>query len=122
MNMYDRKSILVVDDDFINRRVMKLTLEKLLFLDVDFASDGFVAEKMVSEKNYDIILMDLHMPRQNGFETTEHIREKLFIKPILAVTAYNIDLKTCKKSGLNDLLYKPYNKKILNDKLIEWLR
>jgi len=118
----NKKRILVVDDDSVNRKVMKLTLTRLNYLNVIFAESGILAEKLILSEMFDLILMDCHMPFQNGFTTTENIRKLGFSKSIIAVTAYNTDLKTCKLSGMNDLIYKPYNKELLLEKLKLWLK
>ena len=118
----NEKNILVVDDNLFNRRVMQLTLTRLNYLNVIFAESGFLAEKLVSSNLFDLILMDCHMPHQNGFTTTENIRKLGFSKTIIAVTASDTDLETCKLSGMNDLIYKPYNKKLIQDKLTLWLK
>ena len=121
--MLNEKTFLIVDDDDINRRVMKLTLNKLGFYHLTFADSGFLAEKHIREKGnfFDVIFMDCSMPYQNGYITSRNIRKLGFTKTIIAVTATHTDIRTCKTYGMDDLIYKPYNKLIIVEKLSYWL-
>ena len=81
--------------------------------EVDLAEDGKEALELILEYRYDLILMDIHMPEINGFDTTQKIRaleeEKKDI-PIIAVTtsALEGDVEKCIQSGMNDFVSKPY--------------
>ena len=66
--------ILLVDDNDINREVVKLMLEPLS-LDIDEAADGREAVEMAKQTKYDLILMDSHMPVMSGEEATREIRK-----------------------------------------------
>lgn len=104
------KRILVVDDNRINQIVTKKILENqgvLCFI----ASSGFEAIEMITENNYDLVLMDINMPGKNGIETTREIRKFNSSLPIVALTAIEIDemRERIKKSGMNDIIVKPYD-------------
>ena len=118
------KNILVVEDDFANQQVAVLFLKKLGY-EVDLAENGSVCLEKISEKVYDLILMDCQMPVINGFEATEKIRTSVNANqstPIIALTANlinGIDQK-CLKAGMNGVLNKPINMDTLRKTVEEW--
>jgi PAS domain S-box-containing protein len=112
--------VLVVEDIPLNQLLMKTLLDDFGF-ERDVASNGKIAIEMLKEKSYDIILMDLQMPEMNGFEATQHIREKMHSNiPIIALTAdvTTVDLKKCKAVGMNDYAAKPVDEKLLYSKIV----
>jgi signal transduction histidine kinase/CheY-like chemotaxis protein len=116
--------ILVVEDNPVNSLLLKKIFHKWNNLP-DFARDGYEALIKVSANNYDLILMDIHMPLLDGYETTIQIRqladEKKATVQIIALTASvstNLNEKI-REAGMNDYLSKPYNPKELYTKLRE---
>jgi CheY-like chemotaxis protein len=102
-------NILVAEDDLINQQLALKLLSKLGY-EADIASNGNEALEMVSEKNYDIILMDVLMPEMDGFEATKMIRLCLDTQPIIvAVTASAMsgDRDKCLEAGMDDYICKP---------------
>ena len=102
-------NILVAEDDEINQQLAIRLLAKLGYA-ADIASNGKEALDMVSEKNYDIILMDVLMPEMDGFEATKMIRLCLDVQPlIIAVTASAMsgDKDNCLEAGMDDYICKP---------------
>ncbi|EHR0225790.1 response regulator [Vibrio parahaemolyticus] len=81
--------ILLVEDNRVNALVAKGFCEKLGHA-VDVAENGLVAVEKARDNDYDLILMDNHMPEMNGVEATRFIREKLGIKTLLF--AYTADV------------------------------
>ncbi len=67
--------ILLAEDDSITRQVIVLMLKQTKY-NVDIAEDGLKAVEMWEKGEYDLVLMDVQMPRLNGFEATSAIREK----------------------------------------------
>ena len=102
-------SILIVDDNKINRMVTrKLLLDKNA--KVTEASNGEEALRLIDKMEYDLVLMDINMPGLNGFETARNIREREHIMPIVALTAADasyIDAQI-KASGMDAAITKPY--------------
>lgn len=100
--------ILLVDDVPDNIVLVKLLLEKAGAF-VDEASNGQEAVEKALAGNYDLILMDLQMPKLNGYEATEYLRHHGYDKPIIALTAHAMkeDRERCLRSGCNDYLAKP---------------
>lgn len=102
-------NILVAEDDLINQQLALKLLSKLGYT-ADIASNGNEALEMVSERNYDIILMDVLMPEMDGFEATKMIRLCLDLQPIIvAVTASAMsgDRDKCLEAGMDDYICKP---------------
>lgn len=105
-------SVLLVDDNELNREVAKAVLEPLK-LTIDEAENGMTAVKMASDKVYDMIFMDSHMPVMNGEEATKEIRMRVASKnqdtPIIALTADAIAgvKERLIDSGMDDYVSKP---------------
>ena len=84
-------------------------------VDLDVAEHGGKALKMVQQKEYDLVLMDLQMPVMDGYETTRKIRqltgEYFAGLPIIALTASPLEdiRQDILASGMNDCLSKPFN-------------
>lgn len=104
--------ILVVDDDAVMRNIFSVMLRRAGF-EVDVAEDGRVGVEMWEQAKYDLVLMDVQMPRMNGLEATLSIREKERFQgehtPIIAVTAYALekDKAECLAAGMDAYLSKP---------------
>jgi PAS domain S-box-containing protein len=109
---YSGHRILVVDDDPINREVALIQLE---FVDLvaDIAEDGSEAVAMARMNNYAAIFMDMQMPKLNGVEATQEIRQLPGYRdiPIIAMTAnaFAEDKAKCLAAGMSDFLVKPFN-------------
>lgn len=110
----DNVKILLVDDNEINREVVKAMLEPLK-LNISEAVNGKEAVNMFKKYPYDLILMDSHMPVMNGEEATKAIREfeknKNERVPVIALTADAIEgiREKLIKSGMDDYIVKPVN-------------
>lgn len=106
------KRILVVEDNEINQEVIQNLLE-VVELEVDIASDGYQAIEKVQRHYYDLILMDLQMPKLDGLSATRKIRQlKLSHQPpIVALTAHALraDEQACYDAGMDSFLTKPIN-------------
>ncbi|MCE0492539.1 response regulator [Vibrio salinus] len=107
-------TILVVEDTKTNQMVIKLLLNQLGF-DVALASNGIEALQILESRCFDLILMDISMPKMDGFETTKRIRELEIKTPIIALTAHSITNEKVKylSSGFDDVIMKPTRKKKL---------
>ncbi|MBN8569851.1 MAG: response regulator [Ignavibacteria bacterium] len=114
--------ILLVEDQFINQKLMKNVLEKGGY-EVIPASDGESALKLLSENKYDIILMDIQMPELNGYEVAKKFREMEKVSgeytPILAMTANSLagDREKSLDSGMDDYIAKPLNMVEINSRI-----
>ena len=101
--------VLVVDDEKIIVKGIKFSLEQD-GMEVDTAYDGEEALNKVKENEYDIILLDLMLPKLNGFETCQQIREFSDI-PIIMLTAKGADMDKILglEYGADDYITKPFN-------------
>ncbi len=103
--------VLLAEDNAINQRVARLMLEKL-GQRVDTVSDGAEAAQAVSRTPYDLVLMDVQMPKMDGLQATRIIRGDPAIdrQPrIVALTANALvqDREACTNAGMDDYLSKP---------------
>jgi len=107
---YTDRRILVVDDEIINRDITLALLGDVFPL-LDSAEDGQEAVEMVEASPYDLILMDMQMPRLDGVEATRILRTlpKGQHVPIVAMTAnaFAEDKARCFDAGMDDFLTKP---------------
>jgi PAS domain S-box-containing protein len=114
---------LVVDDNQINRLLINKVLKKW-GATADFAENGVEAvDKIQANRNYDVVLMDIHMPEMGGLEATQVVRslqEPYFQQlPIIALTAsmLNSQMDQIGGAGMNDYILKPFDPKTLFEKL-----
>jgi len=108
---YAGQRILLVDDEPINREVALMQLEDVGLL-TDTAEDGEEAVAMARKTSYAAIFMDMQMPKLNGVEATQQIRQLPGYQdiPIIAMTAnaFAEDKAQCLAAGMNDFLIKPF--------------
>lgn len=116
-------SILLVEDNVMNQRVAKFTIEKW-GAKIAIADRGQKALDILANEQFDLILMDIQMPEMNGIQTTEKIRTELNINtPIMAMTASVMqnEKDNCVRAGMNDYISKPFNPAELNHKIWDLL-
>ena len=116
---------LIIEDSELNQIVFKEFL-KQHDCTLDFYDNGLKALEALKSKDYDIILMDLHMPYIDGITVTEMIRNweqenTLPSLPIIMISADNTvsNIEKAKKAGVNQYLNKPISRSILFSALIE---
>ena len=78
--------ILLVEDETRLAEFIKKGLEENTFL-VDVAKDGKIGLQMAFDSDYDVIIMDINMPKMNGYDVTQAIRNEKQNTPILMLTA-----------------------------------
>ena len=122
---YRHASLLLVEDNPVNQDVANDLLKNVGFV-VDTAADGIEAVAMAGRRHYDLILMDVQMPRLDGLEATRQIRRLPGYQavPILAMTAnaFSADRQNCTDAGMNDHIVKPVDPARLYAVIEHWLR
>lgn len=118
--------VLIVEDNSVNRQVVKVQLERL-DLTADLAATGQEAVLLTVKNNYKLILMDCGLPLMDGFATTQAIREYEALNgrhtPIIALTASSLptDREKCLAAGMDDYVTKPVAGKELRRIIERWL-
>jgi signal transduction histidine kinase/FixJ family two-component response regulator/HPt (histidine-containing phosphotransfer) domain-containing protein len=122
-----RGRILVAEDNAINQLVVVRQLESLGY-EVQTVETGRQAVEAVRQGQYDLVLMDLHMPEMDGFATTAEIRQQERTAgqgqhiPIIALTADALagDAARCRAAGMDDYLAKPVTPQQLAAMVDRW--
>lgn len=115
-----RIQVLLVEDDEISAQAARTLLERL-GCRVDHAVDGAEAVTLFGQASYDLILMDLQMPRMDGLEATAKIRSMVqgWVTPIVG-TSSNLSRMQCLDAGMNDVMPKPFLLSSLKMVLAKW--
>ncbi|NNL15354.1 MAG: response regulator [Flavobacteriaceae bacterium] len=116
-------NILVADDLESNLLLLMKILADYGDYYVDIVSNGDQVIERLNQNSYDLILMDLKMPKMDGYETTRFIRQSELEEyrdiPIIALTANvsPLEKEICLRIGMNDYVAKPFNEKELIKKM-----
>ncbi len=113
-------NILTADDSSVNRLLIEAMLSSI-YIESDFAEDGIQVLEKLENKKYDILLLDIQMPKMDGIETIKRIRENEKYKDlyVFAVTANAMrgDAQKYLDVGCNDYISKPIQKDIFLKKI-----
>jgi len=119
--------ILLAEDHIINQKVA-LSLLRKLGLQADVVANGLEVIQALEKLPYDLVLMDVQMPKMDGFVATRLIRDPGTAVlnhdvPVIAMTAHVMqgDEAKCLGSGMNDYLTKPVSLQSVADILLKWL-
>ncbi len=103
--------ILLVEDNDLNQKIVSQMLVNYGF-EITLANNGLECLKLLQDKHFDIILMDMQMPIMDGYEATRMIRQypKLKHIPVIAMTAHAMtgDREKCLASGCTSYIAKPF--------------
>jgi two-component system, sensor histidine kinase and response regulator len=115
--------ILVVEDNFINQKLIQKLFE-ILGYKTDLVANGIEALKILETKSYHLVLMDIQMPLMNGYEASKLINEKLGPRApvIIALTANPVsgEEEKYKMAGMSGYLFKPLRLQELTDLICHW--
>lgn len=118
--------VLLVEDDPANQEVGRLMLRNLGCL-TDIAGNGDEAQKFLEAHQYDMVLMDCQLPKQDGLALTRDIRKQKdnrnYKVPILALTAHAMkgERERCIEAGMNDFMTKPIRLANLKKAIQTWV-
>jgi PAS domain S-box-containing protein len=116
--------VLLVEDNPVSREVALAMLQDA-GLEVEIAGDGVEAVQRMQDRAYDLVLMDMQMPRMDGLAATRAIRALPGCDrvPILALTAnaFAEDRRACTDAGMDDFIAKPMDMSTLYGTLLRWL-
>ncbi|HEX4132495.1 MAG TPA: response regulator [Pirellulales bacterium] len=104
--------LLVTEDSEVNQRLLLRWLEKWGH-EATIADNGITALRLLDERTFDLVLMDVQMPELSGLEATARIREREIATgrrlPIIAITAHAMkgDRETCLAAGMDGYVTKP---------------
>ncbi len=118
----DEKPMLIVEDHPINQKLFALILEKLGHEPM-IANDGMEALELAGEHDFSLVFMDIQMPRMNGYEAAQGLRERSYRGPIIAVTASALadERQRCLDAGMDDVLVKPFKHADIEQAISRWL-
>jgi adenylate cyclase len=113
-------SVLIADDDPVNREVLRRLLTHLGH-GVAEAADGHEALRLLGERRFDVLLLDILMPGLNGFQVLERLREGTPLRRpsviVISALAEVHSLVRCLEAGADDYLTKPVDKVLLRARL-----
>lgn len=127
---YNGKHLLLVEDNEINREIAKELIGNEIDIEIEEACDGLEAVKKFSESKegyYNLVLMDIQMPKMDGYEATKMIRalqrQDAKTIPIIAMTAnaFEEDAREALRAGMNAHFTKPIEIESLRNMLIQYL-
>jgi CheY-like chemotaxis protein len=118
--------VLVAEDNIVNQRIASRLLQNL-GCKVDVVANGKEAVEMIAGIDYDMVLMDVHMPEMDGFAATGEVRRSGGAHtgvPIVAMTANAMagDRERCLAAGMNDYVSKPVHPADLQRVLLHWVK
>lgn len=127
--LFSKARILVAEDHEFNQIFVRKILRRLGNNNFKIVENGLDALNEFKREKYDLILMDYHMPRMNGYDATNNIRQYERTKklshytPIIAMTADVMPgtEDKCLHIGMNDYISKPIDESLLKQKIQRWL-
>lgn len=116
------KHILLAEDNLVNQKVARQMLERI-GCEVVVVNNGREAVETIQQQDFDLVLMDCHMPEMDGLEATEMMRHNGVSIPILALSAdvMGEQKQVCLAAGMNDYLSKPIKLEELRQILSQYL-
>ncbi|HXQ12159.1 MAG TPA: response regulator [Caulobacteraceae bacterium] len=113
--------VLLAEDNPINAMLARALLVRE-GCEVEHVTDGEAAIEAVARGAYDLVLMDVRMPKLSGMQAARTIRARGFTGPVVALTAnaFEDDRRACLDAGMDDFLVKPLSPEALRRALLRW--
>jgi signal transduction histidine kinase len=116
----EKGRILVVDDEMLNRTLLSTNLGESGYV-VETAEDGQQALEMLNAQSFDVVLLDLMMPKMDGYQVLEHMKSDDVLGRIPVIVISSTDemesVVRCIEMGATDFLTKPFNPVLLHARL-----
>ncbi|MCB0634878.1 MAG: response regulator, partial [Lewinella sp.] len=117
--------VLVVEDHPINQQLMRAILDKLGYRN-EVVNNGQEALRLLEEKSFDLIFMDVQMPVMDGYKTTKAIISRFGSQKrpvIIAMTANALqgDREKCLEAGMDDYITKPVQASMITERIRIWI-
>ncbi len=121
-----RGTILIAEDNEVNQKVLKRQMEELGYY-AEIVSNGWQAVEALTQRAFDLVLMDCQMPEMDGYAATAEIRRREGSQrhtPVIALTAHAMigDRDRCLAAGMDDYLAKPVRFHDLGKMLAHWYK
>jgi putative two-component system response regulator len=116
-------TVLIADDDAFNRQLIISLLSKIPSIKYIEAENGIEALDVLTREKIDIILLDLHMPKLDGFATIKEIKNSPFHStiPIIIISTDELIMKELYKLGASDFISKPFKLSELQAKIYRYI-
>lgn len=103
------KRILIIDDDSLVLKSCQRVLEETGY-DITAVTSGAEAYPLLEQRGFDLVLVDMKMPGEDGVQVIEHIRSKGLDTPILGMSGYSTGetIKQSLEGGADDFISKPF--------------
>jgi len=115
--------ILYAEDDIMMQKVVVHSLVRLGY-EVTTVDDGLEAMETLDAEEYDLVILDLFMPKKSGFEVVEYMRDYLKLEsPVLIISRNNLGetIEKAYTAGANDYIVKPFKPEQLVIKITKML-
>ncbi|MCI4668007.1 MAG: ATP-binding protein [Bacteroidia bacterium] len=117
--------ILVSEDNIVNQKLVVKIFSKIGYDSISLASNGLEAVEAMEKEDFDVIFMDVHMPKMDGLEATRVIRERISKdrQPVIIALTASImkkDKKACEDAGMDDFISKPFRREELATMVEKW--
>lgn len=115
---FEGLTFLIAEDNLVNQKVITKFMKKW-GISHEIVANGALAVEAVSDRSYDLVLMDMNMPVMDGIEATATIRRNGSSIPILGLSAATLpeEVYSMKQAGMQDVIPKPFDPKILREKI-----
>ena len=115
--------VLLADDSNDNQVLLKYFLSSL-GATYESANDGLQALDKALRSHFDVVLMDLQMPKMNGHQATVELRRRGYQQPVIALTAHLglNEISACSEQGFSDFLERPISRTTLMRHILDQVR
>ncbi|HTL08050.1 MAG TPA: two-component regulator propeller domain-containing protein [Chitinophagaceae bacterium] len=122
LEQLENKRILVVDDNFTNRTILRVQLEQWKMLPVMACAADEALHILGCQPDFDLVLTDMHMPEQDGVDLTRQIKQRYPSLPVLLLSSVGSDLHKDDKELFSAVLNKPVKQSVLCSHILDSLR